>query len=107
VTHYLVVLLIEEWQGYLGYSTQTPTFYQYDLAVGNTAHVTGCNLFSYRQNPLASCEEFLNLVAWEASGSNLPGEHRRELHRAFAITATYAEGKYRYYYIVSNWPQYH
>ncbi|CAH0399870.1 unnamed protein product [Chilo suppressalis] len=49
----------------------------------------------HKQNPLASCEEFLNLVAWEASGSNLPGEHRRELHRAFAIAATYAEGDIR------------
>ncbi|XP_028157129.1 exportin-4-like isoform X1 [Ostrinia furnacalis] len=49
----------------------------------------------HKQNPLASCEEFLNLVAWEASGNNLPGELRKELHRAFAICATYAEGDVR------------
>ncbi|CAG9787686.1 unnamed protein product [Diatraea saccharalis] len=48
-----------------------------------------------KQNPLASCEEFLNLLAWEASGSDLPGEHRKELHRAFAVAATYAEGEVR------------
>lgn len=46
----------------------------------------------HRQNPLAGCEEFLGLVAWEAAGSNLPGELRKELHRAFAVAATYAEG---------------
>ncbi|XP_048485635.1 exportin-4 [Plutella xylostella] len=48
-----------------------------------------------KQNPIASCEEFLALVAWEAAGSNLPGEQRKELHRAFAIAATYAEGDVR------------
>ncbi|XP_032516435.2 exportin-4-like [Danaus plexippus] len=49
----------------------------------------------HKESPLASCEEFLSLVAWEAAGSNLPGELRRELHRAFAIAATYAEGEVR------------
>ncbi|CAH2244140.1 jg23447 [Pararge aegeria aegeria] len=49
----------------------------------------------HKESPLASCEEFLALVAWEASGSNLPGELRRELHRAFAIAATFAEGDVR------------
>ncbi|CAG4930561.1 unnamed protein product [Colias eurytheme] len=48
-----------------------------------------------KESPLASCEEFLSLVAWEASGSNLPGDIRRELHRAFAIAATYSEGEVR------------
>ncbi|XP_049872405.1 exportin-4-like isoform X2 [Pectinophora gossypiella] len=49
----------------------------------------------HKENPLATCEEFLALVAWEATGSNLPGELRKELHRAFAIAATYAEGEAR------------
>ncbi|XP_052740904.1 exportin-4 [Bicyclus anynana] len=49
----------------------------------------------HKESPLASCEEFLALVAWEAAGSNLPGELRRELHRAFAIAATFAEGDVR------------
>ncbi|XP_072932819.1 exportin-4-like [Epargyreus clarus] len=49
----------------------------------------------HKQSPLATCEEFLALVAWEAAGSNLPGELRKELHRAFAIAATYAEGEAR------------
>ncbi|KAM3965077.1 exportin-4 [Aphomia sociella] len=48
-----------------------------------------------KQNPITSCDEFFALVAWEASGSNLPGELRRELHKAFAIAATYAEGEIR------------
>ncbi|XP_022828362.1 exportin-4-like [Spodoptera litura] len=47
------------------------------------------------QNPLATCEEFLALLQWEAAGCNLPGELRKELHRAFAIAATYAEGDVR------------
>ncbi|XP_075975380.1 exportin-4-like [Anticarsia gemmatalis] len=49
----------------------------------------------HKQNPLASCEEFLALLRWEATGCNLPGELRKELHRAFAIAATYAEGDVR------------
>ncbi|XP_026733701.1 exportin-4-like [Trichoplusia ni] len=49
----------------------------------------------HKQNPLASCEEFLALLQWEATGCNLPGDLRKELHRAFAITATYAEGDVR------------
>ncbi|XP_052755265.1 exportin-4-like [Galleria mellonella] len=49
----------------------------------------------HKHNPLASCEEFLSLVAWEASGSNLSGELRKELHKSFAIAATYAEGEVR------------
>ncbi|CAH2084614.1 unnamed protein product [Euphydryas editha] len=49
----------------------------------------------HRENPLASCEEFLALIVWEANGSNLPGELRRELHRVFAIAATFAEGEER------------
>ncbi|KAJ0183373.1 hypothetical protein K1T71_001349 [Dendrolimus kikuchii] len=49
----------------------------------------------HKQNPLYSCEEFVALVAWEASGSNLPGALRKELHRAFAIATTYAEGDVR------------
>ncbi|XP_034829098.1 exportin-4-like isoform X1 [Maniola hyperantus] len=49
----------------------------------------------HKESPLASCEEFLALVAWEAAGSNLPGELRKELHRAFAIAATFAEGDVR------------
>lgn len=49
----------------------------------------------HKQNPLATCEEFLALLQWETTGCNLPGEQRRELHRAFAITATYAEGEVR------------
>ncbi|PZC84075.1 hypothetical protein B5X24_HaOG205797 [Helicoverpa armigera] len=49
----------------------------------------------HKQNPLASCEEFLALLQWEAAGCNLPGELRKELHRAFAIAATYAEGDVR------------
>lgn len=48
-----------------------------------------------KQNPLASCEEFLALLQWEASGCNLAGKFRKELHRAFAIAATYAEGEVR------------
>ncbi|CAF4851263.1 unnamed protein product [Pieris macdunnoughi] len=48
-----------------------------------------------KESPLASCEEFLSLVAWEAAGNNLPGHVRRELHRAFAIAATYSEGEAR------------
>ncbi|XP_063362654.1 exportin-4-like [Cydia amplana] len=57
--------------------------------------LTTLALHHHKQNPLASCEEFLALVAWEATGSNLPGELRKELHRAFAIAATYAEGEVR------------
>ncbi|XP_063622349.1 exportin-4-like [Cydia splendana] len=57
--------------------------------------LTTLALHHHKQNPLASCEEFLALVAWEAAGSNLPGELRKELHRAFAIAATYAEGEVR------------
>ncbi|KAJ8716736.1 hypothetical protein PYW07_003363 [Mythimna separata] len=49
----------------------------------------------HKQNPLASCEEFLALLQWEAAGCNLPGDLRKELHRAFAIAATYAEGDVR------------
>uniref|UniRef100_A0A2H1V5R8 Exportin-4 n=1 Tax=Spodoptera frugiperda TaxID=7108 RepID=A0A2H1V5R8_SPOFR len=49
----------------------------------------------HKQNPLATCEEFLALLQWEAAGCNLPGELRKELHRAFAIAATYAEGDVR------------
>ncbi|XP_047530878.1 exportin-4-like [Vanessa atalanta] len=49
----------------------------------------------HRENPLASCSEFLALVVWEMHGSNLPGDLRRELHRVFAIAATYAEGDER------------
>ncbi|XP_041979831.1 exportin-4-like [Aricia agestis] len=49
----------------------------------------------HRESPLASSEEFLALVAWEAAGSNLSGEIRKELHRTFAIAATYAEGEVR------------
>ncbi|XP_012543865.1 exportin-4 [Bombyx mori] len=49
----------------------------------------------HKQNPSESCEEFLALIAWEAAGSNLPGELRKELHRAFAIAATYAQGNVR------------
>ncbi|CAB3226668.1 unnamed protein product [Arctia plantaginis] len=48
-----------------------------------------------KQNPLATCEEFLALLQWEAAGCNLSGNLRKELHRAFAITATYAEGEAR------------
>lgn len=47
----------------------------------------------HRESPLASCEEFIALVSWEAAGSNLPGKLRKELHRIFAIAATYAEGQ--------------
>ncbi|XP_060801422.1 exportin-4-like [Amyelois transitella] len=56
----------------------------------------------HKQNPQAACEEFLALVAWEAAGSNLPGELRRELHRAFAIAATYADGEVRNRLLVST-----
>ncbi|VVC87758.1 unnamed protein product [Leptidea sinapis] len=37
------------------------------------------------ERPLPNCKEFLDLVAWEAAGNNLPGDLRKELHRAFAI----------------------
>ncbi|KAF9422621.1 hypothetical protein HW555_001825 [Spodoptera exigua] len=52
-------------------------------------------LMPQAQNPLATCEEFLALLQWEAGACNLPGELRKELHRAFAIAATYAEGDVR------------
>ncbi|CAK1555188.1 unnamed protein product [Leptosia nina] len=48
-----------------------------------------------KEGTLDIWEEFLSLVAWEAAGSKLPGSVRKELHRAFAIAATYAEGEAR------------
>ncbi|XP_068617359.1 exportin-4-like [Battus philenor] len=48
---------------------------------------------SPNKNQLASCEEFVALVAWEASGSNLPGNQRKELHKIFAHVASYTEGE--------------
>ncbi|CAK1585539.1 unnamed protein product [Parnassius mnemosyne] len=54
------------------------------------AHLTNAHP---NKNQLASCEEFMALVAWEASGSNLPGESRKELHRVFARVASFTDGE--------------
>ncbi|XP_050674585.1 exportin-4-like [Leptidea sinapis] len=47
------------------------------------------------ERPLPNCKEFLDLVAWEAAGNNLPGDLRKELHRAFAIAVGYAKDEAR------------
>ncbi|XP_073955720.1 exportin-4-like [Choristoneura fumiferana] len=71
-------------------------------AVAAASLLTTLAMHHHKQNPLASCDEFLGLVAWEAAGSNLPGELRKELHRAFAVAATYAEGEVRNRLIAST-----
>ncbi|CAH2047382.1 unnamed protein product, partial [Iphiclides podalirius] len=45
------------------------------------------------KNHLAGCQEFMDLITWEASGSNLPGELRRELHRVFARVVFLTDGE--------------